>query len=144
MTVRLLLGLCLSLCLATFGGAESVPEIKQPTTRAGENQPDVVASVPAVIFIQYLNQQAPALLCEQDPSIACLKLPTELCHAAVEESAERCGPLLLARWPSSFPEDAEHAVAYSYEYRQCILTDWISHYGLNAQRLALCGAVVAP
>jgi len=144
MTIRLPLGLCLTLCLAACSGQAPATGVEAPAEAGGEVPPDTVASVPAVIFIQYLNQRAPALLCEQDPSIACLKLPAALCGAAVKESAERCGPLLLARWPSSFPEDAEHAVGYSYEYRQCILADWITHFGLDAERLARCGAVLTP
>ena len=137
---RFPIGLFLALGLAACSGATPATDAAQ----SGSDQPGSVATVPSMIFIQYLNQQAPALLCEQDAAIACLKLPAERCKAAVAEAAQRCGPQLLARWPSSFPEDADNAMHYSYQYRQCILADWIQNFGLTAERLASCGAVATP
>ncbi len=147
MKVRFPIGLFLALGLAACSGATPATDaapLNPADISPSPDQPGSVATVPSVIFIQYLNQQAPALLCEQDAAIGCLKLPAELCKAAVAESAQRCGPLLLERWPSSFPEDADNAMLYSYQYRQCILADWIQNFGLTAERLASCGAVATP
>jgi hypothetical protein len=97
------------------------------------------AMVPAIIFFQYLNQQAPTLLCEQDPGIACLQMPNELCAASVQASAERCGPKLLAQWPERFEETEENAINFSKAYRSCVLNDWVEEFGLQANRLEACG-----
>jgi hypothetical protein len=95
--------------------------------------------VPSVIFIQYLNQQAPMLLCQQDPGIACLQMPVDLCQASVEASADRCGPKLLGTWPASFEETEANAIQFSKDYRNCMLKDWVEEYGLQESRLASCG-----
>jgi hypothetical protein len=95
--------------------------------------------VPSIIFIQYLNQQAPTLFCEQDPGIACLNMPSELCAASAVASQERCGPKLLEQWPASFEENQENAIRYAQEYRNCMLNDWVNEFGLQPERLAACG-----
>lgn len=105
-----------------------------------ETSPDnSSAQVPAIIFLQYLNQQAPTLLCEQDPQIACLQMPGELCQASVKAAQERCGPKLLEQWPASFAETQENATRYAREYRNCMLQDWVTEFGLQEKRLAACG-----
>lgn len=96
------------------------------------------AEVPSLIFLQYLHQQAPTLLCEQDARIQCLNMPTDLCQQAVMNSSERCGPMLQETWPASFEESQENAMRYANEYRQCILNDWVTQFGLDSQRLAAC------
>jgi hypothetical protein len=97
------------------------------------------AMVPSIIFVQFLNQQAPTLLCQQDPGVACLQMPQDLCLASVEASAERCGPKLLESWPTSFEETEVNAVQFSKDYRNCMLNDWVEEYGLQESRLASCG-----
>ncbi len=113
--------------------------IEKTQSVAETTKDDATAMVPSVIFIQYLNQQAPTLLCEQDPGIACLQMPSELCAASVEASTERCGPKLLQAWPASFAETQENAIQYAQEYRDCMLRDWVAEFGLQAERLAACG-----
>lgn len=122
-------------CNAT-STAESSTETAANTTPATESSS---AQVPAIIFVQYLNQQAPTLFCQQDPGIACLNMPAELCVASVQESSERCGPKLLEAWPASFNENQENAVKYAQDYRNCLLNDWVEQYGLQPERLAACG-----
>lgn len=95
--------------------------------------------VPSIIFLQYLNQQAPTLFCAQDPGIACLNMPADLCSASAVASQERCGPKLLEQWPASFEENQENAIRYAQEYRNCMLHDWVSEFGLQPERLAACG-----
>lgn len=111
-----------------------------------EAQPEAeeAAEIPSLIYLQYLNQQAPDLLCEQDPKIACLQMPGELCKLSVRASAERCGPKLLTQWPASFQESESNATGYAREYRLCVLQDWVDEYGLQPERLAACGIDVAP
>lgn len=119
----------------------------QPHSVADENKTTATATtpeaaqatVPALIFLQYLNQQAPQLLCQQDPAIACLRMPTELCLASVEQSIERCGPKLLAQWPAEFAETAANAQSYAQSYRNCLLNDWVAEFGLQPERLKACG-----
>lgn len=122
--------------LLLVGCANAEDDALKPV--AAETSPQV----PALIYLQYLNQQAPQLLCQQDPSIACLRMPGELCQSAVVSSAERCGTELLQRWPESFDENETNAKMYAAEYRQCILRDWVKTFGLQPERLQACGLSV--
>jgi len=115
--------------------------VSQPPSSDDESNTPMV---PSLIFVQYLNQQAPSLLCEQDATVKCMGMPTDLCMASVEQSAERCGPILLEQWPASFEENEENAVKYSQAYRQCIFSDWVENFGLDPKRLEACGTVLIP
>lgn len=129
--------LCLALVSCNDPSANS-PAASQ--TKAVESAPATQASrVPAIIFLQYLNQQAPVVLCQQDAGIACLNMPVELCQASVAQSSERCGPKLLAQWPAEFAESQANAVKYSQAYRNCMLNDWVTEFGLQPERLSACG-----
>lgn len=108
-------------------------------TTDSDSVEESAAQVPSIIFLQYLNQQAPELLCQQDPQVACLKMPAELCQLSVQASAERCGPPLLAQWPAAFAENQANATRYAREYRNCVLQDWIDEFGLQPERLNACG-----
>ena len=109
-----------------------------PVTTTSENDAST-PQVPSVIFLQYLNQQAPTLICTQDPQVACLNMPSSLCQASVQASAERCGPELLETWPVTFAENQANATRYAQEYRNCLLQDWVDEYGLQPERLEACG-----
>jgi hypothetical protein len=136
----------LTSCVAILSACANGPADKNdaahettPNTTSQANTVEEKAMVPSLIFIQYLNQQAPKLLCEQDPGIACLQMPVDLCQASVEASAERCGPKLLASWPVSFEETEANAIQFSKDYRNCMLKDWVEEYGLQEDRLTSCG-----
>lgn len=102
------------------------------------------AQVPALIYLHYLNQQAPTVLCTQDPQIACLKMPAELCQSRVSAAAERCGPQLLERWPTVFSANQDTVTRYAREYRTCIVQNWVANDGLQDERLAACGIETDP
>ena len=131
------IGLLLSLSACADGDKPTQPNTSSETK--SDVATEKTAMVPSVIFIQYLNQQAPQLLCEQDAGVACLQMPNELCMASVEASAERCGPMLLTQWPERFPETQESAQKYAQEYRNCMLQDWVNEFGLQQSRLDACG-----
>ncbi|EAR09785.1 hypothetical protein [Reinekea blandensis] len=114
-----------------------------PVMETADNETST-PQVPSVIFLQYLNQQAPILICNQDPQVACLNMPTSLCQASVQASAERCGPELLKAWPASFAENQANATRYAQEYRNCLLQDWVDEYGLQTARLEACGIQLPP
>lgn len=138
-----LVSVCVAVLSACSNTTADVSSTTQETATENETLQNAADNdtpmVPSVIFIQYLNQQAPMLLCQQDPGIACLQMPVELCQASVEASAERCGPKLLASWPASFEETEANAIQFSKDYRNCMLKDWVDEYGLQESRLASCG-----
>jgi len=140
--VKLLTGLVLTSLLLT--SACSFSDDHKASTAPAQTSNENTAMVPSIIFIQFLNQQAPSVLCEQDAGIQCLAMPAELCIGAVQASAERCGPALLEQWPASFEETQENAQKYSAQYRQCIMADWINEFGLERSRLNSCGIEVNP
>lgn len=82
--------------------------------------------VPSLIYLQFLNQNAPTWLCQQDAVIQCLGLPVQPCFYGVQTAAEACGRKLLEQWPASFAESEENALKYSTLYRQCIFDDWVA------------------
>ncbi|MFQ3229427.1 hypothetical protein [Reinekea sp.] len=94
--------------------------------------------IPSIIYLQYLNQNAPQWMCQQDATFSCLGIPAMVCVKGVEAAAERCGPALLAQWPTSFPETRENALEYSAQYRQCILEDWITQQWITPEQLNQC------
>ena len=139
MRVIIVCSLGFLLSLTACADSESKTQIEPAAEASTDQAVAKTPMVPSIIFIQYLNQQAPQLLCEQDPGVACLQMPSELCVASVEASAERCGPALLANWPESFPENQESAQKYAQEYRNCMLRDWVTEFGLQKSRLDACG-----
>ena len=96
------------------------------------------AQVPSVIYLQFLNQNAPQWLCQQDATFSCLGIPATVCTKGIESAAKRCGPTLLSQWPESFTESQENALFYGDEYRQCILEDWITQQWVTPEQLTLC------
>lgn len=94
--------------------------------------------IPSIIYLQYLNQNAPQWMCQQDATFNCLGIPAMVCVKGVEAAAQRCGPSLLAQWPSAFSETRENALEYSAQYRQCILEDWITEQWITPIQLAQC------
>lgn len=102
------------------------------TTQAEPNQ------VPSLIYLQYLNQQAPQLLCENNAVAQCLGLEAATCKSMVVTAAESCGPRLLEAWPSSFAETPENARHYSSQYRECIYRRWQRQGQVDALQLNLC------
>jgi hypothetical protein len=96
------------------------------------------ADIPSIIYLQYLNQNAPQWMCQQDATFNCLGIPAMICVKGVEAAAQRCGPSLLAQWPSAFPENRENALKYSAQYRQCILEDWITQLWITPEQLTQC------
>jgi hypothetical protein len=96
------------------------------------------SEIPSIIYLQYLNQNAPQWMCQQDATFSCLGIPAMVCVKGVEAAAQRCGPSLLAQWPSAFSETRENALEYSAQYRQCILEDWITEQWITPIQLAQC------
>lgn len=130
-------------CLMFFGCAQTELAASEPAVSEADasalTEPETKPTVPSFIFVQFLNQQAPVIFCQQDPGIACLNMPEGLCAASIQSSIERCGPKLLDEWPASFEESEENAIRYSKSYRNCILQDWVDEFGLQEERLAACG-----
>lgn len=101
-------------------------------------QDESPTNIPSIIYLQYLNQNAPQWMCQQDATFSCLNIPAMVCIKGVEAAAERCGPSLLAQWPSDFSETRENALKYSTLYRQCILEDWITQQWITPEQLNQC------
>ncbi|MCH8531752.1 MAG: hypothetical protein LAT65_12950 [Saccharospirillum sp.] len=81
---------------------------------------DAQSRVPGVIFLQYLNQNAPQVMCSDAALNQCMDLTQAECITAVQTAAEACQSQLLQSWPQDFEENQENALRYSRDYRQCV------------------------
>lgn len=97
--------------------------------------------VPSLIYLQFLNQNAPTWLCQQDAVIQCLGLPVQPCFFGVQSAAEACSSRLLEQWPASFNESEENARKYSTLYRQCIFDEWVSRGYFEQRDIDACTEV---
>ena len=94
--------------------------------------------VPSVIFLQYLNQNAPQVMCGDASLNQCMELSQSDCLTAVSTAAEACRAPLLQRWPQNFEENQENALRYSRDYRQCVYQHWQRTGLVEPVRMNLC------
>lgn len=94
--------------------------------------------VPSVIFLQYLNQNAPQVMCGDAALNQCMELSQSTCLEAVSTAAEACQSQLLQSWPQDFEENQENALRYSRDYRHCVYQQWQRTGLVEPVRMNLC------
>lgn len=94
--------------------------------------------VPSVIFLQYLNQNAPRVMCDDAALNQCMDITRAECTTAVNTAAEACQAKLLESWPQDFEENQENALRYSRDYRHCVYQHWQRTGFVEPVRMNLC------